>query len=100
MALFGQFGLGLLWVVGCVFWALDWFLGILSCVLGGASCFLINTTLLIKKKKIFVDTFSCFATDFFLCFNFIFLNFIFVNILYLAQYVLECRTFIVLEMHI
>jgi hypothetical protein len=26
MALFGQFGLGLLWVLGCVFWALVWLL--------------------------------------------------------------------------
>ena len=68
VALFRQFGLGLLWVLRCVFWALVWlprytlgcvfcalvgYLGILSCVLGVTSRFLVNT--LLTKKNVYND---------------------------------------------
>jgi hypothetical protein len=51
VALFGLFGLGFLWVLGCFlgFWL--GYLRILSCVLGGAMCFFDLYNITYKNKK-------------------------------------------------
>ena len=55
VALFGLFGLGFLWVLGCFlgFWL--GFLGILSCVLGGALRFFDIYNITYQKKKLSVE---------------------------------------------